>query len=320
MDDKKIKKYRIGIDLGGTNIKAGLVNLEHQLLDKKSVKTHVGRPWKEIVKSMAALVEELLHTNHIGIGECLGIGIGSPGTIDTKTGVVRYSNNFGWEEIPLKEEFSHYFSIPISINNDANCSALGEAAAGAAKGYENVILLTLGTGVGGGILLNGHIFEGCAPGGAELGHLTLKSGGLTCTCGHRGCLEAYASATALIEQSEEAILKNPHSLMKQLRDKAGEMGGEIPFEAARRGDQTAKKVVETYIQYLGDGIIGIINVFRPEIVLISGGVSNAGNDLIKPLDQYVRSKTFGGSKLKTARVICSVLGNDAGIIGAANLI
>lgn len=313
-------KYRIGIDLGGTNIKAGLVDQDNKIIAASNTPTNTDRPWQEIVRSMAELAARIVQEGGASIEECIGIGIGSPGTVDSENGVVLYSNNFGWSDIPLKDELKKYFTLPICISNDANCAVLGETKAGAAKGQKNVILLTLGTGVGGGIIINGEVFEGGAPGGAELGHMTLETGGIMCTCGHRGCLEMYASATGLIAQSDAAIKANPQSLMNELVRETGKLDGTIPFKAAKEGDETAVQVINNYIKYLGDGIVGIINVFRPDMVLISGGVSNAGDALIKPLNAYVKEQTFGRDKTKTADIQRATLGNDAGIIGAANLI
>lgn len=319
MDENKIEQYRIGIDLGGTNIKVGIVDLDNHILRQESIPTYIERPWKDIIKSMADLTNSIILKERISIDRCLGIGVGSPGLIDTKNGIVLYSNNFEWENIPLRRELQKYFNLPIKMSNDANCAALGEAKAGAAKDKKNVVLLTLGTGVGGGIILDGVIFEGGGLGGAELGHMTIVAGGITCTCGHKGCLEMYASASALIRQCEEAIVQYPQSKMNNLKDSIGKMRGDIPFAAAKENDLVAQNVLAKYIGYLGDGIIGIINVFRPEVILISGGVSNAGNELIKPLKSYVKSRTFGRDWISSGEICCAALKNSAGIIGAANL-
>lgn len=313
--------YRIGIDLGGTNIKIGIVNKENQIIAKKSLKTLVERPYSEVIKDMGQGVNNLLKAEGITLEECEALGIGSPGTVDSKTGVVVYSNNFYWEHIPLVSELKKYVDLPTAISNDANCAALGEVVAGAAKGCKNAILLTLGTGVGGGIIIDGKVFEGGFAGGAELGHTNLVIDGEPCTCGRKGCFEVYASATALIRDTKRAAIQYPESIMNQMcHGNLDKIDGIIPFSAAQKNDEAGLKVVNNYIQYLGEGITNMINIFRPEKVILSGGVCNQGDNLTNPVNEYVKERCFGGDKLFIAPVITAVLGNDAGIIGAASLV
>lgn len=312
------KKYRIGVDLGGTNIKVGIVDEQNHIIAKRSVKTYVERPWQEVVKDIGDTVLGLLEETKIKEEQCISLGLGSPGTVDSKTGVVVFSNNFDWHDIPLKKELEHYISIPIFISNDANCAALGETIAGAAKNCKNAVLLTLGTGVGGGVILDGKIFEGGFAGGAELGHTTIIAGGEPCTCGRKGCLEAYTSATALIRDTVKAAKDNPNSeICKICEGNIENIDGMTAFEGMRRGDDSAKKVVENYINYLGEGIVNFINIFRPEKVILSGGVCNEGEKLTNPLNEYVKKYSFAGEKSFIAEVVRAELGNDAGIIGAA---
>lgn len=202
-------QFRIGIDLGGTNIKAGIVNENYEILLEKSIPTLVKRSADEVIRDMAALVRSLIQEAGIGMQTVLGAGVGSPGTVDAKKGIVVYSNNFGWEDIRLGECLSAALHMPVRVSNDANCAALGEVRAGAARKYANCVLLTLGTGVGSGIVIDGHIFEGAHAGGAELGHTSLVADGEECTCGRRGCLEAYVSATALIRDTRRAAGADP---------------------------------------------------------------------------------------------------------------
>lgn len=313
--------YKVGIDLGGTNIKAGIVDAEYRILEQASVPTCTGRAETEIIKDMAMLVKKLMEQLGISETEIEGIGIGSPGMIDAKEGVVVYSNNFGWNNVALVQEMHRYFSCPIKVSNDANCAALGEAKAGAAKGVANVVLVTLGTGVGGGIVVDGKLFEGGHAGGAELGHTSLVAGGEECTCGRKGCIEAYASATALIRDAKRAAERYPESVMNQLcENNLDNMNGKIPFDAAQAGDVAAKEVTENYIMYLGESIANYVNIFRPDVVLLSGGVCNQGEKLTEPLNQYIKDKCFGGEKSFIPKVHCATLGNNAGIIGAASLI
>lgn len=312
--------YRAGIDLGGTNIKAGIVDEDQKILVEDSVPTRVERPYQEIIKDMAELVKELLKKVGAAETELLGVGVGSPGTVDAVKGVVRYSNNFGWDNVPLAEELGTYFDCPISVSNDANCAALGEVKAGAARTVKNAILLTLGTGVGGGVIIDGKVFEGAHAGGAELGHTSLIFGGEPCTCGRRGCVEAYVSATGLIREAKRAAEKNARSLMHELcGGDLSNMNGKIPFDAAQQGDQAGMEVVDAYVTYLGEAIANYVNIFRPDVILLSGGVCNQKEKLTEPLTEYIKTKCFGGEKAFIPEVRCAVLGNSAGIIGAANL-
>lgn len=313
--------YRVGIDLGGTNIKAGIVNKQQEIIVQGSVPTNVQRPYQNIIKDIAELVQNLFRQSGLKEDDVAGIGIGSPGTIDAKTGVVVYSNNFDWENIPLVEELHKYFEYSIAVSNDANCAALGEVKAGAAKDSDNVILLTLGTGVGGGVVVNGKIFEGGHAGGAELGHTMLVRGGEQCTCGRKGCLEAYASATALIRQTKEAAIAHKDSKINEFCNQdITKINGKTVFDAAADGDITAKSVVNDYISYLGDGIVDFVNVFRPDKILLSGGVCNQGTILTDPLNAYIKKYCFAGDRGIIPEVATATLGNDAGIIGAAALI
>ena len=225
--------YRAGIDLGGTNIKAGIVDEQQHIIAEASVPTNVERPYQDIIRDMAELVKTLLKQKGIGETQLKSIGIGSPGTIDAVHGVVLYSNNFGWENVPLTEQLKKYFSCPIAVSNDANCAALGEVKAGAARNTKNAILLTLGTGVGGGIILDGKVFEGAHAGGAELGHTSLICGGEPCTCGRKGCVEAYVSATALIRDAKRAAQQHPESILNTMcQGDLSHMNGKIPGRVA----------------------------------------------------------------------------------------
>lgn len=312
--------YRAGIDLGGTNIKAGIVDENQKILVEDSVPTRVERPYQEIIKDMADLVKNLLNKIHATDAELSGVGVGSPGTVDAANGVVLYSNNFDWDNIPLAAELGKYFTCPIKVSNDANCAALGEVKAGAAREIKNAILLTLGTGVGGGVIIDGQVFEGAHAGGAELGHTSLIFGGELCTCGRRGCVEAYVSATGLIREAKRAAEKDPQSVMNELcKGDLSNMNGKIPFDAAEQKDPAGMKVVNDYITYLGESIANYVNIFRPDVILLSGGICNQKEKLTEPLTEYIKTKCFGGEKAFIPEVRCAILGNSAGIIGAANL-
>lgn len=314
-------RFRLGIDLGGTNIKVGLLDENQQILAHGTRKTLAQRHWKEVADDMIACAREVMEQAGCGPRDCRGIGIGSPGTVDSRNGIVLYSNNFnGWENIPLRAYIEEKMGVPVRISNDANCAALGEAMAGAGRDYQDVVLITLGTGIGSGIVLNGTIFEGGSPGGAELGHTLLVQDGERCTCGRKGCWEAYASATALIREGKKAARRAPESLLNRLCDGEPEhMNGWIPFSAARSGDPAAKQVVDRYIRCLAEGLVNVVNIFRPQVILLSGGICGQGEYLTAPLNERIRQDSFAGKWAAVPEVRIAALGNDAGMVGAANL-
>lgn len=312
--------YRVGIDLGGTAIKVGIIDSNNCIVGRSLVPTKVEEAWEKVVDRMVQAVDLALKEGNLQIDDCSFVGVGSPGTIDGETGTVLYSNNFGWKDVPLQEALEDKLKLPVKISNDANCAALGEVAAGAAKGCENAVLLTLGTGVGSGIILNGKIFEGGGPGGAELGHTLLRKNGRLCSCGRHGCLEAYASATALIREAKEEVKKHPESeIVKMAKGKEENINGYVIFEAAKRQDAAACEVLDRYMEDLADGIADVINLFRPEMVLLGGGISKQGTYLTKPLLERVADRVFGGEGSYLPEIRCAELDNDAGMIGAANL-
>lgn len=312
--------YYIGVDLGGTNIAAGIVDEEGNLIGKHCVPTDTTKNFEELVAEIAETAKQAVALSEIQEEEILGLGMGTPSYINPKTGLLVNANNLGWINVPLKAELQKHFDFPVYIQNDASCAALGEAVNGAAAEYEDVLMVTLGTGVGGGIILNGEIFNGCDNMGAEIGHTKLVYNGHPCTCGQRGCLESYASATALIRQTREAAAAHPESLMNRMAETGGnKIDAKLPFDAAKMGDETARGVVENYIGYLAAGLSTLIAVFRPQAVIIGGGVSNQGEDLLEPLREKLVQNTFAAEQIGIPKLLCAKLGNDAGIIGAAML-
>lgn len=302
----KAAPVRIGIDIGGTDTKIGLVDVHNKLLDSVCIPTKAERPADEVIRTVAETALSILDKNGIAMEQCVGVGIGVPGTVDRKKGIVRYSNNIRWEDVPLVKEMSTYLPIPVEIANDADCAALGETIAGAGKECSDVVMITLGTGVGGGVVLDGEIYEGRGIGGSELGHMVIVENGEPCTCGRRGCLEAYASATALKREAKRASKKEL-------------IPSEI-FALAKQGDPAMKEVVEIYIRRLGLGIVNIVNIFRPQLVLLGGGISEQGESLLVPLRRILREECFGGERGDVPEIEEAVLGNNAGIIGAAGLL
>ncbi len=316
------QKYRIGIDIGGTNVKVGVFSHENKLLEKDRFKTRpYDRAWQEVVRNMATLIEELLLRQNVTVEQVEKIGVGSPGMIDHKNGVVIYAGNLNWHNIPLLEELElHFPNIALRLSNDANCAVLGECVAGAAKGCQDVLMLTLGTGIGGGVMAGGVLQEGGFAGGMELGHTLLVMDGEACTCGRLGCLEAYTSATGLIRHTQEAAEANPFSKIHEIcENDIDKISGRTAFIAMKDGDAVAAEVVDKYIKYLGEGIINFINTWRPEKVLVGGGISNEGDTLMLPLNEYVKWRTFAGEQAIVPPIEKAVLGNDAGLYGAAAL-
>jgi len=312
--------YYIGIDLGGTYIKAGLVDDYGKIVLKNSIPTGKERPYQEIVKDMAMLVKNVIKDAQIDEKDVKSIGIGSPGTPNDKEGILVYANNLtNFVNVPLRAEIQKYIDLPVILDNDANCAALAESISGAAKDAKNSVTITLGTGVGSGVVIDGKLYSGFNYSAPEMGHMVIRIDGEQCTCGRKGCWEAYASATALIEQTKRAAMENKDSLINSLVDgDLSKIDAKTAFDAAKQGDETGRKVVEQYIKYLAEGLTNVINIFAPEVVAIGGGVSKEGEYLLKPLRELVyRDVYFKGEPQTQIRV--AQLGNDAGIIGAAML-
>lgn len=310
--------YYIGVDLGGTNIAVGLTNEKWEILHKDSVKTKADDPMA-ITKDMADLCKKVCKDANVSMDEVHSIGIGIPGSLNSKNGIVVYSNNLSFKNFPIVSELKKYLDKDIYISNDANVAALGEAVAGAAKECESAVVVTLGTGVGGGIILNSKIWEGHNSIGAEVGHIVIEVDGEQCSCGRKGCWEAYSSATALIRDTKRAIEKNPDSLMAKMEKEDGKVSGKTAFAAAKQGDKAAQAVVDKYIKYLAEGVANICNLIGPEVILLGGGISHEGDALLKPLKEKVNTLTYGNEMLKHSEIKRAALGNDAGIIGAAAL-
>lgn len=303
--------YYIGIDLGGTNIAAGIVDENRKIICTDSKPTLSERHYTEIVKDMAALCTELIEKTGLSVSDIAGIGIGSPGTIDNKNGVVVYANNLGWYDIPLAAELKKYIDVPVNIENDANAAAYGEFVE-CGGDVDSFVAITLGTGVGGGVIIDRKIYRGFNGAGGELGHTVLIHGGEHCTCGNDGCWEAYASVTALIRQTKAAIAAHPETVMA----KDEKVSGRTAFNAAKAGDKIGQQVVDKYIEYVASGITNIINIFQPNILVIGGGISKEGDYLLNPIKEYAKKHSYCKAVEQTDIRIATLM-NDAGIIGAA---
>lgn len=314
--------YKLGIDLGGTNIVAGLVDEEYNIVAKASCKTNVPRPESDICDSMAEVALKAIEKAGVTIEDVESIGIGVPGAVNPKTGVIEYSANLffhNWEVVKMMEE---RLNTKVHIENDANAAALGEYLAGSAKGAKNAVAITLGTGVGGGIIINGKIYSGSNFAGAELGHMVIVKDGKECGCGRKGCWEAYSSATGLINLTKQKILSEKLDFSYMLKICDGDINnvsGKTAFDAAAAGDPDAQEVLDEYFGYLATGLVNIINIFQPDVLCIGGGISNQGENLLSPLRKIIEEERYTKHNDKQTQLCTCTLGNDAGIIGAAFL-
>jgi glucokinase len=310
--------YTIGIDLGGTNIAAGIVDENMNIILKGSIPTKLPRSAEKIISDMAGIAIDLAKKASIPMDEIKWIGVGTPGTANSETGIIEYSNNLRFENVPMVKMLEDKLGRKVYIENDANAAAYGEFKAGAAKGSDSAVIVTLGTGVGGGIIIDGRVLHGFNFAGAELGHSVIVYGGRECSCGRKGCWEAYASATGLANMTKEAMSANKDSVMWQIvKGELSLVNGKTAFDAMRAGDKAGSEVVDSYIEYLGCGLVNVINVFQPEVLCIGGGICKEGDNLLKPLEAIINREHYSRYSKKQTRLCVAKLGNDAGIIGAA---
>ena len=310
--------YKLGIDLGGTNIVAGVVDKNFKIIATAKRKTNCPRKTSEILEDIAGVALDAVKNAGIDISEIEAAGIGAPGSIDPKKGEIIYSNNLGFNNVAVCDILKEKTGFDFYLENDANAAAWGEYLAGAGKGTQNFIMVTLGTGVGGGVIINGKIYAGFNYAGAELGHTVINTDGEACTCGRNGCFETYASATALIRQTKQEMIKHPDSIMWELTNgDINNVSGITAFDAMRKGDFAGKKVVENYTYYLGVGIANIMNIFQPEIICIGGGICAEGETLLAPVREFVSGENYARNSAQRSEIKKAQLGNDAGIIGAA---
>ncbi len=309
----------IGIDLGGTNIVAGVVDDAYRVVATASCKTHADRSADAIVDDMARVSREAAQRAAVDWEEVAYVGIGAPGTCNGENGTVEYANNLPFDNLPLRQMMEQRLKKPIYLENDANAAAWGEVLAGAAKGASSCVCVTLGTGVGGGIVIDGKIYGGFNCAGAEIGHSVIAANGEPCTCGRNGCWEAYASVTALIRQTREAMAAHPESRLWEFAESADRVTGRTAFDAMRAGDAVAKAVVDAYADYVAVGVINMVNIFQPEVVCIGGGISKEGETLLAPIREKLERERYSRHSARQSKLCAAVLGNDAGVIGAARL-
>ncbi len=306
----------IGVDLGGMSAKAACFS-GGALTDRVRAETNAAAPPEQTAHIMAQLCVAAADAAGRDFGEVEAIGVGSPGVIDSQNGIVVNWTNFHWENVPLAALIAEETGKRVFVTNDANAAALGEAKYGAGKGYRNSVFLTLGTGVGGGIILDGKLFEGGKSAGAELGHTVIVQDGEMCTCGRKGCFERYASATALMRYTCAEMKKNRQSLLWKYAASPEKVDGKTVFSALSEGDEGARRVLDTFVAALGEGVVNFVNIFRPQAVLLGGGISREGDTLLAPLRAYVMPRLYVSAEYAPLEILCATLGNDAGLYGAA---
>ncbi len=312
--------YYLGVDLGGTNIAAAVVDENYKILATGKTKTNLPRPETEIADAVFEAGILAVKNAGLSLNDIREVGVGTPGIVNPKTGMVCYSCNLDFKNTNLGALLEERFGRRVFLENDANAAALGEQLAGAGKGADDFIAITLGTGVGGGVILNGKILSGSNSAGGELGHIVIVKDGETCGCGRNGCWESYASVTALIRQTKAAMQKNKDSLMWSLvGGDINRVSGKTSFDAMRMCDEAAKQVVKEYCDYVACGLTNIINIFQPDVLCIGGGISKEGETLVAPIREYVEREKYSKNVEKQTIIKAAELGNDAGIIGAAFL-
>ncbi len=312
-------KYYVGIDLGGTNIVVAVVNENYEIIEKGSVKTNLPRKPELVVLDIENLVNYVLKKANLSLELIQEIGIGCPGSINPKTGNIEYSCNFDYHNVPIAKMLKGHLNRPVCVDNDANAAALGEFIAGSGRGLNSMVAITIGTGIGGGIIIDNKLYHGFNYNGGELGHIVIQKNGRPCNCGRNGCFEAYASATGLIKTTEEIMKKDSNSKMWDIYKKSYEINGRTAFEAAEAGDKSAKEVIDIFISDLAAGIVNIINIFQPQMICIGGGISKEGKTITDPLQKIIDKEDYARNSKNRCKVVTAKLGNDAGLIGAAML-
>ncbi len=312
--------YRIGIDLGGTTVTAGLVDENCHILHKLTWATALPRPAEDLEQHMAKLCRTVAEEAKIDFACIESVGIGTPGSVNSKTGKVGFNANFAYHDWNLGPDMEKLLGCKVYVENDANAAAYGEYLAGGAKGYDSAICITLGTGIGGGIILNGRIFSGANGAGGEIGHTVTVQNGRPCMCGRKGCWEKYGSARALSEDSAAAAKAHPESLLNQLlQANGGKANAKMAFDAAQKNDITAKQVLESWLQAVGCGLVNVINTFQPDVICISGGVSAQGEVLLAPLQKIADNEDYNRAGDHRTLLKLATLRNDAAVVGGANL-
>lgn len=311
--------YYLGVDLGGTNIACAVVTRDGTMLGKASIPTALPDSPEQIATRIAQCCTMAVEKSGCAMADVSSVGIGTPGIANADKGIVEYSCNLGFEHTPLAQLVGDILKKPVYLENDANAAALGEFAAGCGKGSHSLVAITLGTGVGGGVVTEGKLLTGFNFAGGEMGHFVMYHHGQPCSCGRRGCFEAYCSATALIRQTRCAMEQHPESLMWKNSPTLETVDGRTSFDAMAQGDEVATEVIRQYQEYLADGLTSIINIFQPEVLCVGGGICNQGEVLLAPVREIICREDYARNSARRTKVVRATLGNDAGIIGAALL-
>ena len=313
-----MEKHYLGLDVGGTFVKGGIVDAKGNIKFKKSIPTYPEKGSDAVMADIISLAKSLIFDNGLDYSDIAAAGMGIPGSVYSEAGVVVDSYNICFFMVPVVEMFTKEIPLPTVIDNDANAAALGEAVFANEEGYRHMVFITLGTGVGGGVIIDGKIYSGNKNVGAEVGHMSIMVDGRVCNCGNIGCWEQYASATALVADTTAKIAACPDSLLAKIAQKEGKVTAKTAFEARRQGDKAGAEVVDDYVKYVGTGLGNLANIFRPEAILIGGGVSHEGQYFIDMLQEYT-TKCLYSAKAAAVKVKRAKLLNDAGILGAAAL-
>ncbi len=320
MDRERYRMYVIAVDLGGTNLRVALVDKSGKIIEKRDTPTRVVGGEKIVIQQMIDLIRDVLKKSQVDVQQIMGIGIGCPGPLDTKTGVIIDTPNLGWRNVALKETIEQEFQMSVCVDNDGNLAALGESWLGAGRGVEHLVCLTLGTGIGGGIIINGEILHGARDAAGELGHIIVEPNGLRCGCGNYGCMEAYASGPGITKRTIFSIKEGITTVITELvQNQLEKITPLVVYQAAIKGDELANYILSETGRYLGIGIVSIVNVLDPQLVIIGGRVAQMGELLLNHIKDEITKRAF----LEPCRRIAIVpaeLGDDAGIIGAAKMI
>lgn len=314
--------FRVGVDLGGTNISVGVIDDNYKIIGRARAKTNLPRESTKIIEDLIKCVNRAVRNAKITIDEVESIGVGTPGAVNVETGVVEFSSNLNFYNAPIKELMEKSLNSPVYVTNDANCAAIAEKKLGAGRNTSDFIAITLGTGIGGGIIINNKLLTGVNGAAGEIGHMVIKYDGIKCGCGRNGCWEKYASATALKMQTKEALLndKDKESIIWEfIKGDINKVNAKVAFDAMKKGDEIGKLLVERYIDYLACGITNLINLYQPEVLCIGGGMSNEGNILLRPVIERVKKQRYSIHSSRQTRICIAQLKNDAGVIGAALL-
>ena len=322
MTIREHEQFIIGVDLGGTNIVAGAMTVDGtRHLKIRSIPTNASLGDEGVADRMATLVEgvilDTMRETGVQRSDFVGVGVGAPGPLDREKGIVLVAPNLGWQNFPLRDRMHDRLALPTTLDNDANCATFGEWWQGAARGGRNVVGLTIGTGIGGGLILNGALYHGASDMAGEIGHTTIDLNGRHCKCGNYGCLEAYASASAIATRAREVLVREEGEsvIPAMVHGRFEDITAQTVYDAAKAGDSVANEIVRDTARYLGAGVANLLNIFNPDTVVIAGGVTAAGDALFVPLRAEVRRRAFGPA-VRAVKIVPGTLPGSAGVVGA----